>query len=104
MRFTKYFTVHEDRMERDVSLVKVINNLDEAKYLVQKEVSKPKILNSCYIVVDKDGDFVDACSGRLPSNTLDSVVQRVMGSHPENAPFRVIKWNGFEFVEVTAVS
>lgn len=104
MKFMKYFTVHEDRMERTVSLVKVINSLEEAKQLVQKEVTRPRILNSCYIVVDKDGDFVDACSGRMPASTLDGVVQRVSHSHPENAPFRVVKWNGFEFVEVTPVS
>lgn len=104
MKFMKYFTVHEDRMEHTVSLVKVINSLEEVKQLVQKEVVRPKILNGCYMVVDKDGDFVDACSSRMPANSLDSVIQRVMQSHPDNAPFRVIKWNGFEFVEVTAVS
>ena len=91
-------------MERDVSLVKVINNLDEARSLVSREIGKPKVLNGCYIVVDKDGDYVDACSSRLPVNTLDGVVARVMNSHPENAPFRVVKWTGYEFVEVTAVS
>jgi len=104
MKFMKYFTVHEDRMERTVSLVKVINSLDEVKQLVQKEVARGKILNGCYVVVDKDGDFVDACSSRLPASTLDAVVQRVQNSHPENGPFRVIKWTGFEFVEVTPVS
>jgi len=104
MRFMKYFTVHEDRMERDVSLIKVINNLEEARQLVSKQIPSKKILNSCYIVVDKDGDFVDACSGRLSPNTLDSVISRVMQTHPENAPFRLVKWNGYEFVEVLAVS
>lgn len=104
MRFMKYFTVHEDRMERDVSLVKVINSLEEAKQLVSKQIPTSKVLNSCYIVVDRDGDFVDACSGRLPPNTLDSVINRVMQSHPQNGPFRLIKWNGYEFVEVPAVS
>lgn len=104
MKFLKYFTVREDRMGRDMGLVKVISTLEEVKQLVQNEVSKPKILNGCYIVVDKDGDFVDACSSRMPSNSLDAVVNRFMDSHPENAPFRLIKWNGFEFVEVTPVS
>lgn len=90
-----------------MSLVKVLNTLEECKDIVKREAARfhsPKVLNSCFIVVDKDGDFVDACSGRLPYNTLDAVIKRVMETHPENAPFRLIKWNGFEFVEVTAVS
>jgi hypothetical protein len=68
------------------------------------EQMKTKVLNGCYIVVDKDGDFVDACSARMPANTLDAVVERVKFTHPENAPFRIIKWTGYEFVEVTPVS
>ena len=104
MKFMKYFTVHEDRMERDVSLVKVIKNLDEARELVQKEVGRGKVLNGCYILVDKDGDFVDACSSRMPANALDTVLERVLQSHPENAPFRLLKWTGYEFTEVNPVS
>ena len=104
MNFVKYFTVLKDRKATEMSLIKVINTLEEVKQLVQREVTSPKILNGCYIVIDKDGDFVDACSSRLPANSLDGVVRRVMESHPENAPFRVVKWTGYEFVEVTAVS
>ncbi len=62
------------------------------------------ILRPCYIVVDRDGDFVDASSGRLPPSSLDHVLQRVNREFPQNAPFRVIKWTGREFIEMGPVS
>jgi len=61
-------------------------------------------LRPCYIVVDRDGDFVDASSGRLPPNALDHILQRVNRDYPENAPFRVLKWTGKEFLEMGPVS
>ena len=62
------------------------------------------ILKPCYMVIDRDGDFVDACSGKLPPASLDHVLIRVNRDFPENAPFRVVKWNGKEFIELTPVS
>lgn len=62
------------------------------------------ILRPCYMVIDRDGDFVDACNGKLHWSALDHVLSRVNRDFPENAPFRVIKWTGKEFVEITAVS
>lgn len=70
----------------------------------EKEEDIKMVLNPCYVVVDRDGDFVDACSGRLPPSTLNEVLERVNKTHPENAPFRIVKWNGFEFIEVISVS
>ena len=62
------------------------------------------ILQPCYMVIDRDGDFVDACSGKLPPSSLDHVLQRVNRQYPENAPFRVVKWTGHEFIEMGPVS
>lgn len=62
------------------------------------------VLNPCFVVIDKDGDFVDACSGKLQPSALNHVLERVNITHPENAPFRIVKWNGREFVEVMSVS
>ncbi len=62
------------------------------------------VLNPCYMVIDRDGDFVDACSARLPASTLNYVLERVNRTHPETAPFRIVKWTGRDFLEVTAVS
>jgi len=56
------------------------------------------------MVIDRDGDFVDACSGKLPPSALDHALQRVNAQYPENAPFRVVKWTGKEFVEMSPVS
>lgn len=61
-------------------------------------------LKPMFIVVDKDGDFVDACSGRMPAATMNTVIERIAKMHPENAPFRVLKWTGKEWFEVTGVS
>lgn len=61
-------------------------------------------LRPMYVVVDKDGDFVDACSGRMPADTLQSVMYRVASEHPHNAPFRILRWNGKDWYEVTNVS
>lgn len=66
----------------------------------EKEKEQKMILNPCYIVVDKDGDFVDACSGRMPPHTLSTVVERMTLNYPENVPFRIMHWNGNNFVEV----
>lgn len=60
-------------------------------------------LKPMYIVVDRDGDFVDACSGRMPSNTLNGVIERCVKMYPENMPFRLLKWTGKEFVEINQV-
>lgn len=60
-------------------------------------------LNPMYVVVDKDGDFVDACSGRMPPHTLSGVVERMAREHPENIPFRILHWTGSTFVEVVPV-
>lgn len=70
----------------------------------KKEEDIKMVLNPCYVVIDCDGDIVDACNAKLPPSTLDHVLERVNKTHPENAPFRVIKWNGFFWVELTAVS
>ena len=64
----------------------------------------PMVLNPCYMVIDKDGDFVDASSAKLPPSALDHVLERVNRTHPQNAPFRVVKWTGRGFLELTAVS
>lgn len=80
MKFMKYFKVWESREE-----IKMF-------------------LNPCYVVVDKDGDFVDACSGRLPPHTLSNVVGKMTQQHPENTPFRILYWSGNTFVEVVPVS
>ncbi len=64
----------------------------------------PMILNPCYVVVDKDGDFVDASSAKLPPSALDHVLERVNRQFPENKPFRVVKWTGKSFVELTPVT
>lgn len=61
-------------------------------------------LKPMYVVVDKDGDFVDACSARMPANTLNNVMERTARQYPENAPFRVLKWTGKEWFEISAVS
>lgn len=61
-------------------------------------------LRPMYVVVDKDGDFVDACSGRMPADTLQGVMNRVCSEHPYNAPFRILRWNGKDWYEVTNVS
>jgi len=68
------------------------------------EKSDNMFLQPCFMVIDRDGDFVDACSGKLPPSALDHVLQRVNAQYPENAPFRVVKWTGKEFVEMSAVS
>lgn len=68
------------------------------------ESELPMVLNPCYIVIDRDGDFVDACNGRLPPSTLNHVLERVNRTHPQNAPFRIVKWTGNGFLEVTAVT
>jgi len=57
-----------------------------------------------FVVVDKDGDFVDACSGRMPANTLEGVMNQIASQHPQNAPFRILRWNGQAWFEVTGVS
>ena len=62
------------------------------------------VLNPCYMVIDRDGDIVDACNARLPPSTLDHVLERVNRTHPENSPFRIVKWDGYGFVEVMPVS
>ena len=69
----------------------------------ESEKEKKMILNPCYIVVDKDGDFVDACSGRMPPHTLSSVVERMAREYPENVPFRILRWTGNGFVEIVPV-
>ena len=56
------------------------------------------------MVIDRDGDIVDACNARLPPSTLDHVLERVNRTHPENSPFRIVKWDGYGFVEVMPVS
>ena len=61
-------------------------------------------LKPMFVVVDKDGDFVDACSGRMPANTLEGVMNRIAREHPQNAPFRILKWTANGWFEVTAVS
>ena len=70
----------------------------------ETESEKPVILNPCYMVIDRDGDFVDACSGRFGPSSLDHVLARVNREFPQNAPFRVVKWTGHGFLEMTAVS
>ena len=62
------------------------------------------ILNPCYVVVDKDGDVVDVSNAKLPVTALDHVLDRVNRTHPQNKPFRIIKWTGRNFVELTAVT
>ncbi len=57
-----------------------------------------------FVVVDKDGDFVDACSGRMPANTLEGVMHRIANEFSHNAPFRILKWTGRDWYEVTGVS
>ena len=64
----------------------------------------PMVLNPCYVIVDKDGDFVDASSAKLPPSALDHVIERVNRTHPENKPFRVVKWTGRTFVELSPVT
>ncbi len=72
---------------------------------VHDEGREPQmILNPCYMVIDRDGDFVDACSGRLEPSALDHVIERVNRQFPQNAPFRVVKWTGRGFLELTAVT
>lgn len=66
----------------------------------EKEKEPKMVLNPCYVVVDKDGDFVDACSGRMPPHTLSGVVERMVKEFPENVPFRILHWTGVNFVEV----
>lgn len=61
-------------------------------------------LKPMYVVVDKDGDFVDACSGRMPASTLNGVLERTANAHPDYAPFRILRWTGKEWYEVSAVS
>lgn len=78
MKFARFFNVHE----RDMNM----------------------FLKPMYVVVDKDGDFVDACSGRMPANTLEGVMNRIAQEHPQNAPFRILRWNGETWFEVTGVS
>ena len=70
----------------------------------KEELEKPMVLKPCYMIIDKDGDFVDACSGKLPASTLTQALQRVVETYPENAPFRIVKWDGRDFREVIAVS
>lgn len=70
----------------------------------EREEDIKMVLNPCYMVIDRDGDFVDACNARLPVNTLNHVLERVNKTHPENAPFRIVKWDGHGFIEVTPVS
>lgn len=67
------------------------------------EKSLDMFLKPMYIVVDRDGDFVDACSGRMPPHTLNSVMERTANNYPENAPFRLLKWTGKEFVEINSL-
>ncbi len=78
MIFKHHFTVHE----RDMNM----------------------FLKPMFVVVDRDGDFVDACSGRMPSNTLEGVMKRIANEYPQNAPFRILKWTGKDWFEVTSVS
>jgi len=80
MVFKKYFNVHSTESEL------------------------PMVLNPCYVVVDRDGDFVDASSARLPPSALDHVLQRVNREFPQNSPFRIVKWTGKQFVELTPVT
>ena len=75
-----------------------------SNFFTVHEGNSNMFLKSMYVVVDKDGDFVDACSGRMPAATLNSVLERVVSSHPENAPFRILRWNGIEWFEMTAVN
>ena len=70
----------------------------------ETESEKPMILNPCYMVIDRDGDFVDASSGRLGPNSLEHVLERVNREFPQNAPFRVVKWTGKGFLEMPPVS
>ncbi len=67
------------------------------------EKSLDMFLKPMYIVVDRDGDFVDACSGRMPPHTLSGVMERTAKQYPENSPFRLLKWTGKEFVEIQLV-
>ena len=78
MKFMSYFTVHEGDMNM--------------------------FLKPMFVVVDKDGDFVDACSGRMPANTLEGVMTRIAREYPQNAPFRILKWTGKDWFEVTSVT
>lgn len=78
MKLTHFFTVHE----RDFNM----------------------FLKPMYIVVDKDGDFVDACSGRMPAATLNGVLERTQREFPQNAPFRILRWTGDTWYQVTPVS
>ena len=43
-------------------------------------------------------------SAKLPPSALDHVIERVNRTHPENKPFRVVKWTGRTFVELTPVT
>ena len=70
----------------------------------EKEEDRKMVLKPCYMLIDKDGDFVDACSGKLMPSTLDNALERVKRTHPDNAPFRIVKWTGYGFVEVTSVT
>lgn len=70
----------------------------------ETESEKPVILNPCYMVIDRDGDFVDACSAKFAPSSLDHVLERVNREFPQNAPFRVVKWTGNGFLELTPVS
>jgi hypothetical protein len=56
------------------------------------------------MVIDKDGDFVDASSAKFPPSALDRVLERVNREFPENKPFRIVKWTGRGFLEMTPVS
>lgn len=68
------------------------------------ESEMPMVLNPCYMVIDRDGDFVDACNGKLPPSTLDHVIERVNREFPQNAPFRIVKWTGHSFIEMGPVT
>lgn len=70
----------------------------------ETESEKRMVLNPCYMVIDRDGDFVDACNGKLQPSALDHVLERVNREFPQNAPFRIVKWTGYGFLELTAVS
>jgi len=79
-------------------------NLNNLKlFFTVHEKSLDMFLKPMYIVVDRDGDFVDACSGRMPSNTLNGVIDRCVRDYPQNMPFRLLKWTGKEFVEINQV-
>ena len=73
-------------------------------YRVYEKKEDIMVLNPCYMIIDRDGDFVDACSAKLHYSTLNYALERVKITHPQNAPFRIVKWTGKDFVEVTNVS